>query len=300
MPNYSSVEEHADFARAKFQEEIAEGMMIKMSLRDFKARYGEHRAIAALAVIVEDEAIGKKRMIHDATHGVRVNHRIPCRDKIRAPGAREKKQLLREMMEAKQVAFSVVGDILKAHRRFKHREEEHGCLGCQIDASEEIPGDPDSQTVYVNKVGTLGVSCASYWWTRISAAGAGIRATRRLLGPEFMLDLLLYADDLESLGLCASRRDSAKLLLYMSLLDFPFKWAKMRGVFCVEWLGLETEYNSYRLGLTKRRADWLVNWLRETVKYGSVTAQDMSQGPGRLGFAAKAGPMKILVMLRVG
>ena len=61
-------------------------------LRDFKAKYGEHRAIAALAVIVEDESVGKKRMIHDATQGVRVNHRIRCRDKIRAPGAREKKQ----------------------------------------------------------------------------------------------------------------------------------------------------------------------------------------------------------------
>ena len=116
----------------------------------------EHRAIAALAVIVENEAIGKKRMIHDATHGVRVNHRIRCRDKIRAPGAREKKQLLREVMEAKQVASSVVGDISKAHRRFKHREEEHGYLGCQIDASEEIPGDPASQVAYINKVGTFG------------------------------------------------------------------------------------------------------------------------------------------------
>ena len=57
------------------------------------------------------------------------------------------------------------------------------------DASEEIPGDPHSRTVYVNKVGTFGVSCASYWWTRIWAAG--IRATHHLLGPEFMLDLLL-------------------------------------------------------------------------------------------------------------
>ena len=125
------MEEHTDFARAKFEEDIAEGMMIKMSLRDFKARYGEHWAIAALslAVIVEDEAVGKKRMIHDATHCVRVNHRIRCRDKIRAaPGASEKKQLLREMMEAKQVAFSVARDISK---RFKHREEEHGYLGCQ-------------------------------------------------------------------------------------------------------------------------------------------------------------------------
>ena len=50
--------------------------MLKMFLRDFKAKYGEHRAIAALAVIVEDESVGKKRMIHDATIGVRVNHRI--------------------------------------------------------------------------------------------------------------------------------------------------------------------------------------------------------------------------------
>ena len=178
-----------EFARAKFEEDIEEGLMLKMSLGDFKAKYGEHRAIAALAVIVEDELVGKKRMIHDATHGARVNHRIRCRDKIRAPGAREKKQLLREMMEAREVAFSVVDDIAKAHLRFKHREEEHGYLGCQIDA----------------KVGTFGVSCASYWWTRISAAG--IRATHHLPGPELMLDLLLYADDLESLGVVPLREE---------------------------------------------------------------------------------------------
>ena len=171
VPNYSSVEEHVEFARAKFEEDIAEGLMLNMSLRDFKAKYGEHRAIAALAVIVEDESVGKKRMIHNATHGVSVNHRIRCRDKIRAPGAREKKQLLREMMEARQVAFSVVGDIAKAHRRFKHRVEEHGYLGSQIDSREEVEGDPESQIVYVNKIGTFGVSYASHWWTRISAAG---------------------------------------------------------------------------------------------------------------------------------
>ena len=137
-----------------------------MGLPDFKAKYGEHRAIAALAVIVEDESVGKKRMIHDATHRLRVNHRIRCRDKIRAPEAREKKQLLREMMDARQVAFSVVGDIDKGHRQFKHRMEEHGYLGCPIDSREEVEGDPEFQIVYVNKLGTFGVSCASYWWTR--------------------------------------------------------------------------------------------------------------------------------------
>ena len=121
--------------------------METMPMESFRRRYGENSAIAALAVVVEDEEIGKKRLIHDATHGVRVNHRIRCRDKLRAPGAREKKQLLLEMMERGELAFSVVGDISKAHTRFKHCEEEHGFLGCQIDEASDM--------VYVNLRGQL-------------------------------------------------------------------------------------------------------------------------------------------------
>ena len=155
VPNYGSVEEHREFAKAKFEEDVEEGLMAKMSLGDFLDHYGIHTAIAALAVIVEDEAKDKKRIIHDATHGVRVNHRIKCRDKLRSPGAREKKHLLREHEEAGEVAFSVVGDIAKAHRRFKHAAKEHGYPACQVDAEEETPGDPASQTVYVNLVGTF-------------------------------------------------------------------------------------------------------------------------------------------------
>ena len=100
----------------------------------------ENRAIAALAVIVEDEDKGKKRLTHDATHGIRVNHRIKCRDKIRAPGAREKKQILLETLDRGEVAFSIVGDISKAHRRFKHSEDEQGFLGCQLGARDTWRG----------------------------------------------------------------------------------------------------------------------------------------------------------------
>ena len=95
VPNYGSVEEHREFAKAKFEEDVEEGLMAKMSLGSFLDHYGIHTAIAALAVIVEDEAKDKKRIIHNAMHGVRVNHRIKCRDKLRSPGAREKKHLLR-------------------------------------------------------------------------------------------------------------------------------------------------------------------------------------------------------------
>ena len=124
VPNYASIEDHKDFVRAKFEEDVQEDLMEKMTLGEFKARFGENRAIASLAVIVEDEEKDKKRIIHDATHGVRVNHRIRCRDKIRAPGAREKKQILLELQANKEIAYSVVGDISKAHRRYKHQASE--------------------------------------------------------------------------------------------------------------------------------------------------------------------------------
>ncbi|OLP89006.1 hypothetical protein AK812_SmicGene29579 [Symbiodinium microadriaticum] len=98
-------------------EDVEEGLMERVILGEFKARFGENSVIAALAVIVEDEEKDKKRIIHFATHGVKVNNRIKCRDKIRAPGAREKKQILRELEEAEgEEAFSVVGDVSKAQR----------------------------------------------------------------------------------------------------------------------------------------------------------------------------------------
>ncbi|OLP83500.1 6-phosphogluconate dehydrogenase, decarboxylating [Symbiodinium microadriaticum] len=152
VPNYSSIGEQ--FVRAKFEEDVEEGL---------KARFGEDRAIAALAVIVEEKD-------------------------------QEKEQILRELKEAEEEAFSVGGDISKPHRRYKRQAREHGYVGCQIDETETIPDDPDSQIVHVNKVGIFGPSPASYWWTRVAACG-------HLVGPDYPLELLLYADDLEALGI---------------------------------------------------------------------------------------------------
>ena len=209
--------------------------MAKMSMGEFLERYGEHTAIAALAVIVEDEELDKKRIIHDATHGVRVNHRVKCRDKLRSPGAREKKHLLREHEEEGETAFSVVGDIAKAHRRYKHSPKEHGYLACQVDTKEEVPGDPASQTVYVNLVGTFGLSCASYWWTRIAACG--LRLTYHLLGPDFPLDLLLYADDLEAMGKGPPRKRRGIPLSYLFLATLGYPSSGLRPEEASGWSG---------------------------------------------------------------
>ena len=68
-----------------------------------------------------------------------------------------------------------------------------------------------------------------------------------MLGPGYPIDLLLYADDLEALRIGAEGRKGMPLsYLLLSVLGYPFKWAKTRGGYRVEWLGMETEYSSRR------------------------------------------------------
>ena len=246
VPNYSSVEEHADFARAKFEEDVGEGLMAKMSMGEFLERYGEHTAIAALAVIVQDEKLDKKRIIHDATHGVRVNHRVKCRDKLRSPGAREKKHLLREHEEEGETAFSVVGDIAKAHRRYKHSAKEHGYVACQVDTKEEVPLTPLARPC-------IGLSCASYWWTRVAACGA--QANLPLAGPGLPArpPPLCRRSGSYGEGSSSTKGHFPELPVPNDPL-LPLR----PGGFRVEWLGMETEYPTYKLGLSLKRATWLV------------------------------------------
>ena len=64
-------------------------------------------------------------------------------------------------MDRKERPFSIVGDIKKAHRRFKHLAKEQGFLACQLDARDGPVGQLDNSCVYINKVGSFGVNCAS-------------------------------------------------------------------------------------------------------------------------------------------
>ena len=50
VPNYSSAGERREFVKAKFDEDVEEGLMEKMTLGEFLASFGENRAIASLAV----------------------------------------------------------------------------------------------------------------------------------------------------------------------------------------------------------------------------------------------------------
>ena len=276
--NYSSAEVHAEHLEAHLESEVHHGLVFKMSEAEFERTYGANRAVAALAVLVEDEASGKKRVIHDATHGVKVNQRIRCLDKVRMPGPREKRALLEEYHAEMLIVLSLVGDFAKAHRRFKYREDERGFLACKVRSESDV--------VYVNQVGTFGVASTPYWWARISAAL--MRGAYAVLGPQNPVDMLLYADDLEVMGAGGKGRRAAVLAFaIMAIFGAPFKWGKQRGGLVTEWVGITVNYPSYSMGLSKRRASWAIQWIESLRERKQVAFREFA---GRLGFAALALP----------
>ena len=253
--------------------------MERLTLDEAKQKFGGRLAISSLAVLVEENHQGKRRVIHDATHGTKINNRIKCRDKVRSPCEREKQYLLAYFQLLRVSVFSLVGDISKAHRRFLHAPEERGLLACRV--------SDDDPYVYINKVGTFGLACASYWWSRI--AGSGVRLVHELLGPQMPIELLIFADDVEAIAASpGGRRGITLAFLFLSCLGFPFKWAKQRGGLRVEWIRLFTDYTTYKLGLSPRRAEWMYNWVLKLAKEGTTTSKFFEQGLGRLGFAALA------------
>ena len=285
--NYVSAEEHERYLVEHLEQEVSEGLMVKMSEEEFIRTFGHNRAVAALAVLVEDELTGKRRVIHDGTHGVKVNHRIRCRDKVRMPGPREKRALLEEYEEEHLTVLSLVGDFAKAHRRFKYRREEQGFLACKAASRSEV--------VYVNQVGTFGIASTPYWWARLSAAL--MRAVYWVLGPSFPNDMLLYADDLEVLTVGRVGRIGGVLAFsFMAALGAPFKWSKQRGGLITEWIGLTTDYKLYAMGISQRRSAWIVEWVGSLRARKEVTYREFAAGLGRLGFTALALPWEKLLL----
>ena len=113
---------------------------------------------------------------------------------------------------------AVTGDISKAHRRFKHRRDEWGYLGCKASCKDDV--------VYINCVGTFGVASAGYWWARLS--GGTIRLTHHLTGKR-ALEILLFAEDVEMVG--GDRRGRRGVVLSYAILaslGLPFKWSKTK------------------------------------------------------------------------
>ena len=272
--NYSSAEEEKEWLEGYLREEVEAGRMVKYTREDFKQKYAQ-RAIASVAVLVAPS--GKKRLVHDGTHKVAVNHRIRCRNKQRMPGPREMNYLLDHYKRNHVVLVGVASDVKRAHRLIKIREDEWGMLACALSS--------DDPFVYCNTVGTFGICSASEWWYRLF--GAGIRAVHALLGGDLPAELLAYADDLEAVAPGArGRRAVALAILFLCILGFPLQASKTKGGVELDWIGLHVDFAGYRLGLSAERAAWLAAWARSAVARGRIPVREAAAALGRLGFAA--------------
>jgi hypothetical protein len=273
-PNYKSIEGFVDTVEKQFQEEKREGWMDVVSNAEFEKMFKGNSAISALAVLEEKD---KLRVLHDGSNVTRVNYRIKCRDRQRMPTVREKHCLLDELRKKGQIAMSILADASKAHRRIKVLPCEWGFLGCRL----------RDHSVWYNKVQTFGISSAAYWWGR--SAGGVFRCMYGLLGGNHPLDLLVFADDGEFLAGSPSERFSILLAITVLMaLGMPFKWSKFRGGFSIDWVGYHVSYQTYSIGLSATRAQWVAEWTSRLVKEGQVMVADMCSGLGRLNYAAQA------------
>ena len=273
-PNYASLKDHEETIEQQFREEEKAGMMLELSDEAFYSRFGDNVAVSALAALQEKD---KVRVLLDASHVTQVNHRIQCRDQISTPGPREKHTLMRECRENGVFPIALLADVSKAHRRYLHDPKETGFLGCRIKEG----------SVWINLVGTFGVACTAYWWSRL--AGIIVRVVYGLLGKENPLELLIYVDDLEFLAVNRQERRAVVLaIFYMKLLGMPFKEAKFRGGYEVEWIGLFCNYKTFSMGLSPTRARWMVSWINNALEQGSLELHELERGIGRINFAVNA------------
>ena len=278
--NYPSADEARDIIARQFSEEEALGWMYPLSEAEAKRRFGDRLRVASLAAIPKDEST--VRVIFDGTHGVQVNNEIVIQDRLEFPTPSE----LATVMEVAQerdwgVVLGFAADIMKAHRRFLHAEEDHGLLGCKADSSSKV--------IWINRVGTFGVACAALHFGRL--AGAVFRMVIRVLRNQPCFQLL-FADDLKLVvGGPSKHVDLWTLLVGWLLVGTPFSWKKFRGGLELDYVGFWTDYGRFQLGLSEKRAQWVIKVIDEVEAADYlVSGRAFTELLGRLGFSSQAVP----------
>jgi len=270
--NYLSAKTHAAEVQSQFQEEEKLGAMVEMDVSEAKARYGNRLAIASLGAI--EKKNGTYRVVHDGTHGIGINPRIKVRDQLKSPGAGDVRAVLQEMPGC---FFALTGDVARAHRLVKVAEQDWGLLACRTAEGDKL---------WLNKVGSFGISSAAYHWSRLMS-GLG-RAVYYTLGKS-ELYLLVYVDDLLWMVCEAKGLELIVMSIFLlEVLGLPFAWKKFKGGIDVEWVGFELCLKGARLGLSEVRAQWLIEWLATTAQRGTVKIAELASVLGRLSFGLTA------------
>ena len=275
--NYPSGQLSSGELEKKFLEEEALGRMYPSSLPVLQQEFGVDRVrVASMAAIVKPD--GAVRPLHDGTHSVQVNNSIVYQDQIQCPGPPEVAAMVRESVESREAPFCVSADIRAAHRLVKVRKKDWAFMCCRSDSS--------SRTVWVNKVGTFGISSAPYWWAKLFAMIG--RFVGHLMATAWFLHMV-YVDDLH--GAFTGRSKFANLWIWVlafELIGTPFAYHKFRGGFSSEFVGYQMRYDLNEVGISLRRGTWLVDWINKAAeKKFVVVTREFTEFLGRLGFVSQ-------------
>ena len=282
VPNYASARLLESDLLAALEEQEGKGYMLKLPAAVAQQRYGSRLSVAALGAIVKaerDDGSKELRVIHDGSNGVHVNHRICVRDGSVLPTVDDLRVALSTQASTGQPHFGITVDVKEAHRQVAIRRQDWGLLACR--------SGPQHPSIFINTRGTYGICSAAYWWGRLAA---GIhRLVLFILGAGLPLWMVLYADDWDLVAF-GTQFDSSLIaaVLLLRALGVPLSWPKVRGGFTYTWLGLELNRADWSLGLSERRAQWLLGWLAAVLDAGSVDVEDLRGALGRMSWAYSA------------
>ena len=150
--------------------------------------------------------------------------------------------------------------------------------GCRAD---------DSSQVFIYMYGLFGITVSAYWWARLG--GAVLRCAHAVARPSQKLWVLLLADDFKVESTAPEpRREVVWFVLLLVVLGVPLSWPKTQGGKEISWIGFHLLLPEYKLGITQRRADWAVAWLRREATNGVSDVAGFRSAIGRLSFLAGA------------
>ena len=132
--------------------------MIPTTVGEMKSKF-PHRTPLVAAMGALRKPNGDVRPLHDGTHYVQLNNAILFQDQLQYPGPEDAAGMVRTVKEEQESVYALSADIKAAHRLVKIREEDWPLLGCKVRSEDK--------TVWINTVGTFGISSASYWWSRL-------------------------------------------------------------------------------------------------------------------------------------
>eukprot|EP00435_Cladocopium_sp_Y103_P022693 s5638_g5.t1 len=276
--NYSSAKDNALAIQKQFRQEELKGAMMEIEEEEACRVYGSRLRIAALAALEKSDQ--SFRVVHDATHNVGVNDKIKVMDQLRYPGCSE---IRRAMEVLHPVSFVLAADISRAHRLVLVREEDWGWQACRTGVDDQ---GGTSTRIWVNCVGTFGVTSASYHFR--SMFGAVVRCAHALCSRRDNFQLT-YVDDLLFLARGLGGIAGIWLtLLFLVIVGTPFSWHKCGGGLRAESIGFQVDISKKELGMTEKRLRWAREWIEKTITHKMVRVDEFRSALGRLAFMMSA------------